>query len=270
MRVGICYKQNMDHQTTLAKQVAKGFIVHGIETELIPNTPTKKYDLLVCWGERWRLNIKDKATNVLVAERAYFQDRFEWVSLGFNGLNGRADFLNKNSPSDRWLKYFNDGRMKEWSSGDYILLTLQIPGDASLTGTNITYPEIIKNLRKYSEYPIKIRMHPSRPNRLSISEERNVSFSDFNTPIEVEAEKAKVVVTISSNSGVDATLAGTPVLNFNNHSMVWDLAMKDYKQIDNPPFPDRIQWAYDVSYAQWLPSEIESGDAWEHLKRKYE
>ena len=62
----------------------------------------------------------------------------------------------------------------------------------------------------------------------------------------------------------------TPVVNFDNGSMVWDLAMKDLSQLNNPPTPDRTQWCNNTAYTQWLPYEIENGDAWDHLKQRYD
>jgi hypothetical protein len=92
----------------------------------------------------------------------------------------------------------------------------------------------------------------------------------FNGSIEEAVRGAAVTVTINSNSGVDSVIAGTPVVNFDHGSMVWDLAMKDLTQLNNPPTPDRSQWAADLAYAQWLPEEISAGHAWEHLKQRYE
>ena len=89
-------------------------------------------------------------------------------------------------------------------------------------------------------------------------------------PIEKAISKAKVVVTINSNAGVDAALAGKPVISLDRGSMVWDISEHDFKNINNPKFNNRTQWCNDIAYAQWHPSELESGEAWNHLKGKVE
>ena len=88
--------------------------------------------------------------------------------------------------------------------------------------------------------------------------------------IEKAISKAKVVVTINSNAGVDAALAGKPVIALDQGSMVWDISAHDFKNINSPKLNDRAQWCNDIAYAQWHPSELKSGEAWEHLKKLYE
>lgn len=236
----------------------EGLKRHGVEAPII--SQPEECDLLVCWG----MNVAKRVRcPFLLMERAYLGDRNTWVSLGYNGLNGKADFKNKNSPSDRWEKHFS-GLLQPWSRGDHILLALQIPGDHSLEGVNVNYPKIISNLKKLG-YPIKIRKHPARPSDLNIKDSQ-ITFADHQEPILEQVQKARALVAISSNTSVDAMISGTAVLNFSPYSMVWDLAMKEYEEILAPPTPDRTQWAYNMAYTQWLPEEIRNGEAWEHLK----
>lgn len=268
MKIAITHN-HAEHQKIRCELIRRGLEKHGFSPLVAANGSFDgKVDLLIVWGDRMRQKYAHRAENTLVMERAYFEDRFHWVSLGFNGLNGWADFVNKNSPSDRWNKYFNDGRLKPWTTGDYFLLTLQIPGDASLTGNTITYANIVEKLREFN-IPILVRKHPQRPREPGIRYDTLVQAADTNIPITELAEKAKATITISSNTGVDSILAGTPVLNFSNCSMVWDLAMKKYEELHNPWMPDRTQWCYDMAYTQWLPEELENGDAWDHLKSYY-
>ena len=70
-----------------------------------------------------------------------------WLSHGWNGLNGRADFCNENSPNDRWNKHFNDGRLLDYSDGDYILIPLQIKNDMSIQGRGFQYQTIVNEIR---------------------------------------------------------------------------------------------------------------------------
>lgn len=259
------------HQIGTAQKFIKGIERHNIKAILTnPCRPDYDSDLVLTWGLRNAMRVRgNSGKDFLLMERSYFEDRFEWISLGYNGLNNRGEFYNKNMPDDRWKKYFNDGRMKEWNpNGDHVLLTLQIKGDNSLNHVNVNYQKIINEIKKNTDLPIYVRDHPQRKNtwgKLS-----GVHIADCNIPIIEAVRNAKVVVTINSNSGVDSILEGTPVINIDHGSMVWDLAMQnDFSMIASPPMPDRMQWAHNTSYCQWLPHEIENGDAWEHLKQRY-
>ena len=241
------------------------------------NLPTGKYDFAICWGVRAmeRLKAYTKTKNCLVLENAYLNNiqspEKEWVSLGWNGLNGRADFCNTNSPSDRWKKHFDDGRLLDYSDGEYILVPLQINGDQSLKyiGWGVNYQWIVETIRKHTDLPIMIKDHPTLPgSQPEVKGVKNVKYLDINMPIEKAISKAKVVVTINSNAGVDAALAGKPVISLDRGSMVWDISEHDFENINKPKFNDRTQWCNDIAYAQWHPSELESGEAWNHLKGK--
>lgn len=239
--------------------------------------PTGKYDFAICWGVKAmeRLKATAKTKNFLVLENAYLNNiqasEKEWVSLGWNGLNGRADFCNKNSPSDRWKKHFDDGRLLEYSDGEYVLIPLQIKGDQSLNyiWSELTYQYICETIRKFTDLPIMIRDHPTRPGtQPKVTGIENVKYLDVDTPIEQAISKAKVVVTINSNAGVDAVVAGKPVISLDPGSMVWDISEHTFDNINTPKFNDRTQWCNDIAYAQWHPSELKSGEAWDHIKEK--
>jgi hypothetical protein len=240
-----------------AKAMQAGLKRHGISVPI--TSSIEPADLTICWGMNQARQAKG---DYLLMERAFLGDRNNWISLGYNGLNGYADFCNKNSPSDRWDKYWS---LEDWTGGDYILVTTQIPGDNSLVGIDLDYQKIVDSLQ-FLEKPIHIRSHPQRPQNWGIN---GAIVVDPKIPIEEAVKNAYAVVTINSNSGVDAIVNGTPVLNYNDRSMVWDLAMKKPEELLNPSKPNRTQWAYDIAYAQWLPKEISNGDAWEHLKKFY-
>lgn len=260
---------------------AEGLKKHNIDFEFSAdphkeNFRNKKVDLLVHWGRTIKradeVNLKYK--DYLKAERAFFEDRYVWASYGFNGLNNRADFCNENMPSDRWEKHFNDGRMKEWNpKGDYILLCEQIRGDSSLIHYDANYTKIINDIRAHTDLPIHVKKHPRvRPKTEWSYVKKGVKFLDKTVPINEAINKCKVVVSVNSNVGVDATLAGKPTIALDKGSMVWNLAEKNYDRInDDIPEPtNRMQWAYNMAYTQWLSDEVKNGETWEHLKKYYE
>jgi hypothetical protein len=267
-----CYvrKTRPRHQVTAAESFCAGLKRHGLKGEISTKTavPDHESDLILAWGMRQARTIRTRSKkDFLLAERAYFEDRHKWISLGYNGLNNRGEFYNRNSPDDRWKKHFDDGRLQPWNpEGQYILLTLQIKGDNSIRNFPVNYQKLANDLRKATDLPVLVKDHPVRRGTWGNIQTDGV----FDGSIEEGVRKAAVTVTINSNSGVDSVLAGTPVVNFDHGSMVWELAMKDLTQLSNPPLPDRTQWAADLAYTQWLPEEIAAGDAWEHLKQRYE
>ena len=239
----------------------------------LKNEKQNYYDFAICWGMAnfTRIHQHNITKNVLIIENSYLNNvqtkNKEWVSIGWNNLNGRANFCNKNSPSDRWNKHFNDGRMLDYSDGEYILIPLQIKGDASIRGRGFSYQKIVDEIRELTDLPIKIKQHPTAFDGWDTIKGDNVSYIDKAMPIKKALQNAKVVVTINSNTGVDAVIAGKPVIALDKGSMVYDISAHNYERINLPDWPDRTQWGYDISYAQWHPSEIENGEAWAHIKK---
>ncbi len=238
--------------------LADGLKKHGLTPQVIEGsgkyfgTP-KECDLVVTWGHRpndWR----KLASDYLVIERGYYDDRMKWFSLGYNGLNGEADFVNENSDDSRWK---HQHLIKPWKDNTegYVLIIDQTPGDMSLKSK--TEPEInvhewaINEKRFYESFdiPAKIRSHP---NCNKPTQSLKQAFAG-----------ARLCVTCSSNTGVEAVMAGVPTSADYPCSMV-------YKLLKDNSTPDRTQWLRDLSYCQWQLDEIRNGDAWEHLRKKYD
>ena len=247
-----------------------GLRAHGIEPEERKSGNWRASDLAVVWGHRdHALHEIQRATGgrYLVLERAYIGDiheRRRWCSIGYDGLNGRADFCNADSPPDRWEKYFSDV-MKPWQQGigDYALVMGQVPGDSSIEGINIDdwYAEAAASLKGDWAYPVMFRPHP-------VAVERNQVSDVYGTTLSVGSladalAGAACVATWNSNTAVDAVLAGIPTIACDKGSMAWDVAAQDW---DHCAQPDRNQWVANLAYTSWLEKEIADGSAWEHLK----
>ena len=277
MTIKVYWTVSSPHQGIYCQKLMDGFKKHGVSAELLKGRHPEPCDLAVFWGMHHTSAIREmqrkNKADYLLMERAYVGDRFNFVSLGYNGLNGRGEYLNENSPPDRWNKHFK-GMMKPYHGGDYVLMTGQVPRDASLAPFELArkseperrnfFSDIARQVIAKSGVPVHYRPHP-----LFETETPPGCITVKGQTLEQELSKAKLCFTINSNSGVDAILSGTPVVNLDHGSMVWDIAGHGYEDIKNPPINNRDQWAYDISYAQWLPEEIEAGDAWDHLKKKY-
>lgn len=261
-----------EHQLTHAKMFYDG-IKHfeNINAEIV-NTIDKPVDLLVLWGHRQShiIDIQRKDNKpYLVMERAYLKDRFKWVSLGFNGLNNRADFCNSDiTTSDRWNEHFSDC-IQDWqdvSDRDTILVIGQVKGDAAHNHIDIVewYREAISYYNK-AGYNVRFRAHPlDRDDVIKKLKRMSLKFEiDTNKSLEDNFSNVRATVSYNSNASLLSVLAGIPTVTCDIGAMAYDVTSHDFNDIDYKP--DRTDWCNKLAYTQWLPEEILSGKAWIHL-----
>lgn len=274
-KVCLFYHSNAEHHRLYLGAAKKGFARHGItvqESDLVTDIDC---DLACIWGHnRSKQHIiqrqRQRRKDYLVFERGYIGDREHWTSIGFNGLNGRADFQVDHMPGDRWEKHFGDGWLKPWKkSGAYILLIGQVKNDASVMHTD--HVLWLKNMvhlcrATYPEVKMRFRPHPVDVKR---GNDYTIEGTEKSTrPLEKDLAGACCVVTYNSNTGVNAILAGVPTVAVDPGSMVYHIAAHN---ITEPPMrPNRQQWAHNMAYCQWSLDKIKNGDAWDHLKQRYQ
>lgn len=218
---------------------------------------------------------RSKNLDVIVLETGYINrgdgENCHYAA-GFNGLNGRADFRNHDSPDDRAIKLRRAGllRVLNWlNGGEHVVVCGQVPWDAScepsITGAHheMWIAATLERLAAYTRRKILFRPHPLARNALR---KFDVEYSVNGALIE-DLEKAHAVVTFNSNSGVEAMLWGIPVFAADQGSMVWPIANRSLISIDVPRKPDRAAWLNDLCYAQWSLEEMRNGEAWLHLMR---
>jgi len=270
MKISIHVESRFEHHRYWCSLFAAGLRAHGHHPNMVEGFHPTECDLAVFWSHHPRtLAIRQRqmaaGADYLVMERGYIGDRKKWTSLGFNGQNGRADFLNENSPSDRWDRYpsWNE---KPWHPGsDYILLIGQVPTDSAVGHIDFKswVVNTIKHLKQITDLPIEYRPHP-------IAQGRHLSHKYEKAELIDEISRAAAVVTFNSTAGVDAVMDGIPVIAMDEGSMAWPMAGHDLVDVLDPPMPDRTQWLQDLAYCQWNKKEISSGKAWDHLKNKTE
>lgn len=209
---------------------------------------------------------KESGGRVLVLETGYInrgagpQNHY---ALGWDGLNGRADFRNAGSPPDRAEKLGIE--LKERRYGSEVILCGQVPWDAS-----VDFSDHQSWLRQSAGalldwgYKVVFRPHPLAvlPNIPGCS--YSVGGALVNA-----LHDAHCVVTFNSNSGVEAAIDGVPVIAVDQGAMVWPIANHSLMAVQQPMLPNRQQWLNDIAYAQWTPDEMRSGEAWNHIARKH-
>jgi hypothetical protein len=247
-----------------------GLKKHGLDVVYGHNHPLP-VDLSVTWSaKKHKINkaMADRGKDVLVLEHGYFGDRENvFCSCGFNGLNGRAEFLMPIvKPRDRWEKHKDAAEVKPWRTtpGEYVLLLGQVAGDASVQNLPPTwYGEIAAKARGVFGLPVVFRPHPKARATTTVdgTETRLGGLQDA-------FKNAHCAITWNSNSGVDAVLAGVPTFTFDEGSMAWAVTL--HKLSEDLHRPDRDIWLRHLAYCQWTVEELESGEAWEFLRTKYE
>lgn len=206
----------------------------------------------------------DHGGRVLVCERGFVR-RDRHVSLGWDAINGRADFCNGDVPDDRWQAL--GIKLKQWKrrSGP-VLVCGQVPWDASVQHhDHIAWcRETVAEIRRRG-FDALFRPHPVAVRKGGAFEvDGRIS---PNPLLKQDLSTASAVVTFNSNSAVDAVIAGVPVIAMDMGSMAWGVAGHSLNDLDSPPMPDRTSWANSIAYAQWTVDELRDGTAWRHIRR---
>jgi hypothetical protein len=251
-------------QASHAAALHDGLKAHGVESLVMHanGTAHARTRHVACWG--WRLGklLRAQRYEVLVMERGYVGDRFSWTSLGWNGLNGRATFYTKDDPS-RFGAHFAH-LMRPWKTdGSYVLLIGQVPGDASLGGTDLNrwYEDAAKQARQAYELPVRFRPHPEAIKRGI--KQRIAAAESINGTLADALAGAAVCVTFNSNTAVESVLAGVPTVAVDSGTMAHEVTAH---RIGERITPDRSAWAARLAWCQWTMDEIRSGAAWEAIR----
>ena len=249
-----------------------------------------KYEYIRRSGKPW-----------IVAESAVFRKnmkqppnpmayhRYSWFSY----FRDEGLYNNINCPSDRWNQIQRDQNIeiKDWrSKGEYVLLMLQRPGDSSLKNLLAKYgtydnflSNVIKDIRKHTARPIRIRMHPLRKDRqqaiieklnlkdLTISDNtQGAGLLEGGDGLQKDFDGAWCVVGFNSNALTESVCEGIPTFSLCPSSMAWECSNTDLKDINKPKFFDRDQWLANLGYCQWREDEIAQGAPYYHLMEIYE
>lgn len=240
---------------------------HGVDPRVLSIGRPEECDLAVVWGAKRRREMAS-GRRVLVLERGYVGDRLaKWTSAGFDGLNGRADFMTDGIVSaERWKEH-HAGVMKPWRAPNpkgYVLILGQVPGDAALAGINFGrwVRELAEALILKGER-VAYRSHPNFRTSCHVPGVKNLDGS-----FDEALAGAKRVVSFNSNGSVLSVLEGVPTVTVDQGAMAWDVTGHD--PMTQPEAEDRALWAARLAWCQWTAAEMESGETWAYLKEGME
>ena len=257
MRAVIVAAQHAAHQQTFGGAFAAGLRRHGWEVEI--STIYKPADMVVFWGVRKQdcIMAQRRHGEVCILERGYVGDRFAWTSVSFGGgLNGRGEFRGPLDDASRWRRHFS-GLMQPWRRQDgYALIMGQVLNDMSMSGLRPKdiWSKAAADLAALGT-DVRFKPHPKDRRQTHLPGVNGAS-GDLGAAL----AGASLVVTINSNSGVDAVLAGVPTVTLDAGAMAWPVTSH---RIGDVLMPDRERWAHALAWKQWLPEEMASGECWE-------
>jgi len=223
---------------------------------------------------------------------AYY--RWSWYSY----FRDVGNYCNQNSPGDRWERIQQEQNIKiqPWQKnrGDYVLFVMQRPGDTSLSPIDPIYHSYeeyiyrtITNIRKNTNRPIRIRLHPQSHSKqlplllraltipdVSISDNSKEIFKasiEGGDSLENDLAGAWAVIGFNSNSLTESACLGIPTWSLHPSSMAWEASHYYLTQIEKPNVNiDRTQWLYNLGYTQWRQDEVVAGLPFQHLLKEWE
>lgn len=295
MKVGIFYNSisnpaKFSNKVMLMDNFAQGARVHGDEIiEFRDNRlPDQKLDAGFVLGytleDNFRKKIIDqlrlqKTPSVFVDSNILHYGRKEHechrYSLGSVYPDSGTYFFNE-LDKNKWATFsaWHGVELKPWrTAGNHILVLCQRPkGFNMFTDQEVWLDKTIKRIRKHTDRPIMIRMHPGDGTRFKQIEKIQKKYGTTVTISEHESIRDALVncwctVGINSTPNVVAAIEGVPgFVEDPTHSWAADIAFNDLGLVENPPLPDRSDWIHKIANIHWSNDEVRSGKLWSAIK----
>ena len=171
-----------------------------------------------------------------------------------------------------------------WNSNPdgHILVALQLPGDASLRGTDINdwAYRTIMDIRKRTDRFVIVRNHPLASQRafgdhdelarkLLLAGVQNIKFSDGQiVPWSHDLQGAYCTVTYTSGLAIDSVLSGIPTMACDPGNFAWGISSRLVRDINDVKMASNEEvraWLRNLAGCQWSADEMRDGTAWRHL-----
>jgi hypothetical protein len=211
------------------------------------------------------------------------ENPLHYLRYSFNGIFPNTGIYCDNVIDPlRWKKISRDLNisLKDYrKDGDHILLFLQRNGGWSMGSVDIQSwaNEIISELRKYTDRPIRIRTHPGDKTSKEIIKPGNsacrIKFSkgvtlSHNVNLIDDLKNCWAAINYNSSPVVGAAIEGIPIFVMDpDKSQCAEIANTDLSLIETPQMPDRQKWVERLSMFHWNFDELKSGECWEHMKK---
>jgi hypothetical protein len=297
MKVGIFYNSisnpgKFSNKVMLMDNFRDGVKVAGDQVLEFRNTtlPKQQLDVGFVLGYTLENNFRKTILNTLHAQNTppvfvdsnilhYSRPEHEWHRYSLNTVYpGTGVYFFNNLDNTKWQKYstWHNTSIKPWrTNGNHILIFCQRPNGWNMFGNNQEewLDQIIRNIKRYSNRPIVIRMHPGDKTRFVQIEKikqrygNSVSISTHEN-IRDALVNCWCAVGYNSTPNAVAPIEGIPVFVTDPvNSWAKDVAFTDISQIENPPLPDRTEWINKIANIHWSNDEVRSGKLWASIKQ---
>lgn len=203
--------------------------------------------------------------------------------IGINGfLNGSAHWPDYDAEQGQHrLTHLGLGSWAGWRNNQdgHILVALQLPGDASLRGTDINEwaLNIVTEIRRHTPRPIVVRSHPLVSDRGSLSyaplaiglltgQIQNVRYSNgAERTWESDLEGAYCTVTYTSGLAIDSIIAGVPTIACDPGNFAFELSSRFAHEVENLRMADNhtvARWLQQLAINQWTSNEMTELPVW--------
>ena len=296
MKVGIFYNSianpaKFSNKVMLMDNFAQGVKSQGDEViEYRENRlPDQKLDAGFVLGYTLEDNFRKKIINILESKSVprifvdsnilhYSRKEHEWHRYSLNSVypDSGTYFFNELDTS-KWLVYsqWHNAKLKPWrENGNHILILAQRPKGWNMFGNDqdAWLDSVISQIRKHSNRPIVVRMHPGDGARFKQIDKIKKRYDDTVSVSEKDNIREDLVncwcsVGYNSTPNVVSAIEGVPVyVQDPKHSWAKDIAFTDLSLIENPPMPDRVSWINKIANIHWSNDEVKSGKLWSSIK----
>jgi hypothetical protein len=130
----------------------------------------------------------------------------------------------------------------------------------------------ITKIRKHSDRPIVVRMHPGDGSRFAQIEILKKRYGDMitisdNPHILQDLKNCWCTVGYNSTPNVVSLIEGIPsIITDPFHSWSSGISGTMLNTIENPIMPDREEWLHTIANIHWSNDEVKSGKLWSHIK----
>jgi len=296
VQVGIFYNSISNPAKFSNKVMLMDNFAHGVRgqgdsvIDFRDNTlPTQRLDAGFVLGYTLEDNFRKKIIDQLRLQKVpavfvdsnilhYGRKEHEWhrYSLGSVYPNSGTYFFDELDKS-KWATFsaWHGVDLKPWrTTGNHILILCQRPkGFNMFTDQEVWLEKTIHRIRKRSQRPIMIRMHPGDGTRFKQIEKIQKKYGTSVTISEHENIRDALVncwctVGINSTPNVVAAIEGIPgYVEDTSRSWAADVAFTDLARVDAPPTPDRSEWIHKIANIHWSNDEVRSGKLWTAIKK---
>lgn len=297
MKVGIFYSSisnpaKFPNKTALMDNFAQGVRAHGDDAVEFrhPVPLTDSVDVGFVLGYTLEQNYRRRLIDSLKAQGArpvfvdsnilhYARAEHEWHRYSIDSVypdTGTYFFTSNIVPKWNIYSSWHGIEAKPWrTQGNHILLLCQRPHGWNMFGNNqdAWLDNIIGRIRRYSQRPIRVRMHPGDGTKnQQISRLKNLYSNEIEISqavnIRDDLENCWAAAGYNSTPNVVAAIEGVPVyVDDPQHSWAQDIAFERLADIENPAMPDRTQWLEKIANIHWSNQEVRDGHLWAAIKQ---